>query len=237
MDEKRGAGGTGSGKHGGSGKQGYSVGARPARRPPASAPGPVAAPRRRRLVPILIAAAVLVIAAAAAAYAVASRGPKSYKSALKSGGCTDRTFGADAGGVHLTANEKPPKYDSDPPTHGKHNPVWAIWGIYDAEVPQDQLIHNLEHAGLVIQYGPKVPAATVDRIRNDVLANREFTILAPYSHLGDRIAFEQWSHLVECKRYEPTIFKTLHAKVNTPVGSVESEVPKIWAQERRQPGF
>ena len=52
------------------------------------------------------------------------------------------------------------KYGGDqPPTSGAHaNPV--SWGVYDTEVRDDQLIHNMEHGGIYISYQPSLPKET-----------------------------------------------------------------------------
>ena len=90
-----------------------------------------------------------------------------FDAAVKTAGCTVREFPIDKGGEHIAATDPdPPSWDSDPPTHGPHDPVWAIWGQYDTEVAQRNLVHNLEHAGLVIQYGPNVPADQLAALKN-----------------------------------------------------------------------
>ena len=100
--------------------------------------------------------------------------------------CTVKEFPVDKGGEHIAATDPdPPNWDSDPPTHGPHDPVWAVWGQYDSEVAQRNLVHNLEHAGLVIQYGPKVPADQLVGAEGAVLKDTEWTVIAPYPKLKD----------------------------------------------------
>lgn len=43
-------------------------------------------------------------------------------------------------------------YNSNPPTSGPHWPRPAEWGYYDKQVPDEQLVHNLEHGGTWISY-------------------------------------------------------------------------------------
>lgn len=42
------------------------------------------------------------------------------------------------------------KYTSNPPTSGDHWPVWAMFKQYDAPVPRQMLVHNLEHGSIVL---------------------------------------------------------------------------------------
>jgi hypothetical protein len=53
---------------------------------------------------------------------------------------------------HIAVNAAHLAYNSDPPTSGPHyaNPV--RWGVYDKLVPDEYLVHNLEHGGIVINY-------------------------------------------------------------------------------------
>jgi hypothetical protein len=57
------------------------------------------------------------------------------------------------------------KYGGDqPPTSGAHaNPV--SWGVYDTEVRDDQLIHNMEHGGIYISYQPSLPKEQVKKLK------------------------------------------------------------------------
>ena len=49
------------------------------------------------------------------------------------------------------------KWNSNPPTSGPHYGQWAVWNFYDSPVPLTMSTHNLEHGGIVIHYGPRIP--------------------------------------------------------------------------------
>ena len=53
---------------------------------------------------------------------------------------------------------------SFPPTSGRHYVQPLIFNQYTEPVPEIQLVHNLEHGAVILQYGNKVPSAQVDRI-------------------------------------------------------------------------
>ncbi len=164
-----------------------------------------------------------------------------FDAAVKTAGCTVREFPIDKGGEHIAATDPdPPSWDSDPPTHGPHDPVWAIWGQYDTEVAQRNLVHNLEHAGLVIQYGPNVPADQLAALKTAVLEDTEWTVLSPYAKLNDNIAFELWGKLTQCKKFDQTVLDRFRSYRNKPGGSAESDQfpdGRDWSQEERQPGW
>jgi hypothetical protein len=39
------------------------------------------------------------------------------------------------------------------------------WGVYDTEVRDDQLIHNMEHGGIYISYQPSLPKEQVEKLK------------------------------------------------------------------------
>jgi hypothetical protein len=164
-----------------------------------------------------------------------------FDKAVKTASCTVKEFPVDKGGEHIAATDPDPKsWDSDPPTHGPHDPVWAVWGQYDTEVAQRNLVHNLEHAGLVIQYGPKVPADQLSALKAAVLKDTQWTVIAPYSKLNDNIAYELWGKLTECKRFDQAVLDRYRTYRNKPGGSAESDqfpIGRDWSQEQRQPGW
>jgi hypothetical protein len=202
--------------------------------------------------PVLIIGIVLVgvatIAVVIALFSIIDFGGSGgdLNSALKAGGCTVKTFPSAKGEAsqHLDPNDPKAranvKWDSDPPTHGTHDPVPALWGVYDTEVDQAKLIHNMEHAGIVIQYGPKVPSADVSQLLSDVQKDFQWTVVAPYAKLGDKITFEYWGHLTTCTSYQKPVLTDLRTRRNVPGWSQESQAypnGRDWTQEARLPGY
>jgi hypothetical protein len=84
-------------------------------------------------------------------------------------------------------------WTSDPPTGGAHNGGTVVWGAFDEPVSQAQLVHNLEHGGVYIQYGDEVSDETVAALRTFYDAHQNGTILAPYPTLGDKVAVGAWN--------------------------------------------
>lgn len=80
----------------------------------------------------------------------------------RAAGCTLRAFPSEGRG-HV--EEAPTYRQSLPPTSGPHNPVWAEWGIYDAPVPAQFQVHNLEHGGVIVHLGDAVPADAAGALR------------------------------------------------------------------------
>ena len=158
-------------------------------------PGPPTGTDRRRIA-IAAAAGVAVVVIAGVALALANSGddgPGDARAALEAAGCALETTAA-LEGVHsiTTPDGTSDQWNTDPPTSGPHYEVPVIWGSYDEPVNQAQLVHNLEHGGVAIQYGDQVPPATVEQLEGLVQDNPRGTVLAPLPSLGNQISLGAW---------------------------------------------
>lgn len=113
---------------------------------------------------------------------------------LEAAGCTVQTVKALPGEHSITtASGTSPKWNTSPPTSGPHYQVAAIWGAYTDPLLPAQVVHNLEHGGIFIQYGKDVPQATVDQLKGFYDAHQNGTLLAPLPSLGAKIALGVWT--------------------------------------------
>ena len=86
-----------------------------------------------------------------------------------------------------------PEWNSNPPTSGPHYGEWVVWSFYDEEVPLVKSVHNLEHGGVVIHYGPQVPQAEVEKLRTFYDADPNGLLVAPLPSNGDTITLSAWT--------------------------------------------
>lgn len=157
----------------------------------------------------------------AVAFGGGGGGSADLAAALESAGCTLTTKPALPGEHSVTSPDgASPTWNTDPPTSGPHYEVPAIWGAYTEPVNTAQFVHNLEHGGIFILYGPKVPDATVAELRSFYDDHTRGTILAPFPSLGDQIALGAWTtesadqpedgtaHLAKCTAFDQDAFST-----------------------------
>jgi hypothetical protein len=185
-------------------------------------------PRRTRMW-FLALAGVVAAVALGIGLATALGGSEDASAALAAAGCTDQTF-PNQGRGHVTQLPKGFKYNSFPPTSGKHHPQWAIWNIYDRPVQQIHLVHNLEHGGIVVQYGDKVPAAQVDEIRAWYTEDPTAVIVAPLPALHEKVALTAWTHLAMCPGFDEKAFNAFR-------GAHQFKGPERYPADRLQPGM
>jgi hypothetical protein len=116
------------------------------------------------------------------------------QAALEGANCTLQTATSLPSNDHsiTTPEGTSDKWNTDPPTSGPHYAQWVKWGSYGSPVNIGQLVHNLEHGGIYILYGDKVPQATVDELTSFYNDHQNGTVLAPYPELGDTIALGAW---------------------------------------------
>jgi hypothetical protein len=173
-------------------------------------PGGPRDPRKTRL--LFIGLFVAIVAIALAAGLGIALGGGGGGGDLSAGGCVAQTFPA-LDRNHATQLPKGYEYNSFPPTSGTHNPTPAIWNIYDEPIRQMLLVHNLEHGGVVVQYGDQVPQATIDQIRAWYEADPDAIVVAPLAVPEDENAVRRtkvyltaWTHLLTCPAFSEKAF-------------------------------
>jgi hypothetical protein len=171
----------------------------PRTRPNTSGPGFSLAGRRNLV--IGIAAAVVVAAVAVLAVVVTGKSSSSASIAktMAAAGCTykevpplppthDSNYHLDA----PTATSKV-KWATFPPSGGGHYQLWAIWNFYTEAVPPAQVVHNEEHGGVIIWWGPQVPAATVAKLQSFYSSSPVAMVGTPIAGLDAKIALTAWT--------------------------------------------
>jgi hypothetical protein len=140
---------------------------------------------------VLAFAALGVILLAGMLALLAFGGDDSGSAAIESNVCTEESFpGLEP--KHLASPNANVTYNSFPPSSGPHYQSPAPWGIYEDPIKQTILVHNLEHGGIVIQYGD-VGEETVRDIQSFYQDDPNGLIVAPYPKLGKKIALTAWN--------------------------------------------
>jgi Protein of unknown function (DUF3105) len=139
------------------------------------------------------------------------------REAAGSGGV--RTFPM-AGQDHITPNEQPDNWNSNPPTSGDHLATPMPPGVYDGDQDMRALVHNLEHGYVVILY-KGIPADQVDQLRQFVEArNRAKLVLAPWSGLDSNgVTLTAWQNLETMQRVNMDVVQAFVNDYMVPVAS------------------
>lgn len=92
-------------------------------------------------------------------------------------------------------------WNTSPPSNGQHYPEWAVWGFYTTAVNPRKVVHNEEHGGVVLWWGPKVSHAVVQALHRFYLEQPIGGFGTPYASLGARIAITAWTATTSPLRY------------------------------------
>jgi hypothetical protein len=187
---------------------------------------------RNRTVLFIAAGIAIVAVIAAGAYAAfggKSGSDKNVASLMAAAGCNFKTVAAyvpPGQGVHVPSLTKKLPWNTDPPSNGQHYPLWAVWGFYTAPVNPRMVVHNEEHGGVILWWGTKVPASTVDQLRAFYNEQTDGTFGTPYPKLGGKVAISAWTgdptkygrnnyfgqgHLAICPRLDAPTLKAFAA--------------------------
>jgi hypothetical protein len=155
-------------------------------------------PNRRLLLLLGAAAAIAVLAAIVGVALVMGGSQGGVAETMRAAGCTYREVEARQNlppdeQTHVEKLPKGFKYNTDPPTSGLHHPTTIIWGIYDAPIAQLNSIHNLEHGGVVIQYGRGISGGAIGQLEEFYRDDPNGLIVAPLPRLGNRISLAAWT--------------------------------------------
>lgn len=83
-------------------------------------------------------------------------------------------------------------YNSNPPTSGPHYPNPAPIRFYDRALPDEQVVHNLEHGNVWISYKPNLSKEIIKILKGFSGGN---TIVTPRSANDFDIALAAWGRL------------------------------------------
>jgi hypothetical protein len=118
-------------------------------------------------------------------------GDDSSSATISSDVCKEASFpGLDP--KHLASPDANVTYNSFPPSSGPHFQQPAPWGIYEDPIKQTILVHNLEHGGIIVQYGD-IGEEAVREIQAFYQDDPYGLVVAPNPKLGKKIALTAWN--------------------------------------------
>ena len=120
-------------------------------------------------------------------------------------GSLSGTRQVDDGRGHVAVGAKGGPYSSVPATSGTHWDTPGQWGVYTSANPaiEDQMVHNLEHGGIVIWYQPgQVDPSGISKLEQWVQQQQQTTrykaVVSPWTgqDFGHPVAVTAWDWLL-----------------------------------------
>jgi len=101
------------------------------------------------------------------------------------------------GRTHIGVNAEHESYNSNPPTSGSHYASPAPLDVYQEELPDEQLVHNLEHGGIWISYRPDADEETVALLEEIGRSFSRSVIVTPRAANDALIAVASWGRVLK----------------------------------------
>jgi len=99
------------------------------------------------------------------------------------------------GRTHISVGDQHEEYNSNPPTSGSHAAP-ARWGYSPRELPDENLIHNLEHGGIWISY-KNLDDGSIAILRGIADRNRASVVVTPREANDANVAVASWGRLLK----------------------------------------
>lgn len=104
---------------------------------------------------------------------------------------------------HIQQGESHPDYNSNPPTSGWHYRRQADWGFSNKELPDERVVHNLEHGGIWISY-KNMSDSTLSKLQQLAQEYPKTVIITKRSANDAPIAVASWGQLRELQSFNRT---------------------------------
>ena len=101
--------------------------------------------------------------------------------------------------IQVGAAHKP--YNSNPPTSGPHAED-VDWGIYQSEILDENVIHNLEHGGVWITYQDKNNQELKIKLEELMKQYKSKIILSPRSANDSPVAMVSWGRIMKLNDFD-----------------------------------
>jgi len=87
-------------------------------------------------------------------------------------------------------------YPETPPVGGDHNPVWLNCGVYTEPVPEENVVHSLEHGAVWLTYQPDLDEDQVATLE-DFAADEDYLVVSPYEEQESPVVATAWGLQLE----------------------------------------
>ncbi len=88
-------------------------------------------------------------------------------------------------------------YETNPPVSGAHSQRTAPCGTFAEQIPDNLLVHNLEHGVVAILFQPTLPHEELDAIQAIAQDYESHVLSAPDADMETPIAVAAWGHRMD----------------------------------------
>ena len=114
---------------------------------------------------------------------------------------------ADEGAQHVKEGESHEPYNSNPPTSGPHWADVAGPGIKDEFIPDELVLHSMEHGAAVVWYREGLEQAETDKIKRAFNSASGKKIMLARKDLDVPVALTSWGYLLKLQTVDEAKIK------------------------------
>jgi len=111
----------------------------------------------------------------------------------------------DEGANHVPTGQRV-SYRTNPPNSGPHYAQWAPPGFYDRTLPDELLVHNLEHGHVIIHYRPDALTPEIEQhilgLTRSWTDNWAAVLAVPRPGMQHAFTLAAWRHLMRLDEYD-----------------------------------
>jgi len=137
------------------------------------------------------------------------------------------------GRTHVPEGTKVNYHNSNPPTSGDHWPTPANWGLYTEPLPDERLVHNLEHGGIWISYKDikGIDEKTGKKLQAIAEKYPQAVIITERPKNDTKFAIASWGRLTKLDSFDQEyVERFIRANINNspePLASLEGLLLKV----------
>jgi len=114
---------------------------------------------------------------------------------------------ADLGGEHVSKGASHSAYNSNPPTSGPHWVGVAGAGIKNEPVPDELVLHSMEHGAAVVWYREGLDQGEIEKITEAFNSSSGKKIMLAHKDLDVPVALTSWGYLLKLNVVDETKIK------------------------------
>ena len=114
---------------------------------------------------------------------------------------------ADEGAAHVAQGKAHPDYTSNTPTSGPHWTGVAGPGIKTEPVPDELVLHSMEHGAAIVWYREGLEQTEIDKIKEAFNNSSGKKIMLPRKDLDVPVALTSWGYLLKLETIDEAIIK------------------------------